>query len=619
MSNINELKPIISLNPFARFCCTIGNLPSSYMASLTYEEQLLWFCDYLQNTVIPAVNNNAEVVKELQELYVKLKNYVDNYFNNLDVQTEINNKLDEMATDGTLSTIIQPYLNQITEEFEEFKSSVNTQIATQNNKIASINATEPIIVNSIEEMTENNKIYILSSNLHIYVGSNDTGKIYGSSSNNILGYNTALGKSNMQELFNNDFDNLIGNKIYTIISNSGNYQNAPSNDFIGTLLVYNYNENKPGGLIQLAIDTNNKMYFRICWGNIPVWSEWSIIDVKNFLKGFPHFLNETYWNDYDNDCNNLHGNNIYTITYNTNVLNLPKNNFIGTLISFVSNYNNIVSTIQIAIDNNNNMFHRINWGSIPVWTDWQQIPSYSQIENLQEQINSAITIPNLFSSFKHVGCIGDSLASGECSTSTGQLVDLYEISWGQFMAKYTNCTYYNFSKGGLTTKSWLTHEKGLPLATDGNHKCEAYIIGLGVNDFNQHLNVGSLSDINDSDFSLNADSFYGNYGKIIQNLKALYPKAKFFLLTSPLFMSNQNYNNAIREIANHFENCYLIDVYEDRAIFETGFIKNQQRNAHYNAIGYNYIAKYLLDKLNNYIYNNSEEFSRIEFINTDYD
>lgn len=113
MSNLNHLKPIVNLNPFARFCCTIGNLPSSYMASLTYEEQLLWFCDYLQNTIIPAVNNNAEVVKELQELYVQLKNYVDNYFTNLDVQNEINNKLDEMAESGELLNIISLYLKSV--------------------------------------------------------------------------------------------------------------------------------------------------------------------------------------------------------------------------------------------------------------------------------------------------------------------------------------------------------------------------------------------------------------------------------------------------------------------------------------------------------------------------
>ena len=110
MSNLNELKPVGNLSPFTRFCCTIGNLPSSYMVSLTYEEQLLWLCDYLQNTVIPAVNTNAEAVKELQELYVKLKDYVDNYFNNLDVQNEINNKLDEMAESGELQEIITSYL-----------------------------------------------------------------------------------------------------------------------------------------------------------------------------------------------------------------------------------------------------------------------------------------------------------------------------------------------------------------------------------------------------------------------------------------------------------------------------------------------------------------------------
>lgn len=110
MSNLNELKPVGNLSPFARFCCTIGNLPSSYMVSLTYEEQLLWLCDYLKNTVIPAVNTNAEAVKELQELYVKLKDYVDNYFNNLDVQNEINNKLDKMAESGELTEIIAHYL-----------------------------------------------------------------------------------------------------------------------------------------------------------------------------------------------------------------------------------------------------------------------------------------------------------------------------------------------------------------------------------------------------------------------------------------------------------------------------------------------------------------------------
>lgn len=98
------------LAPFKKFCMTIGEIPSSYLETMSYAEMLLWFCNYLKCTVIPAINNNAEAVKELQDLYVELKNYVDNYFTNLDVQEEINNKLDQMAEDGELTEIIAQYL-----------------------------------------------------------------------------------------------------------------------------------------------------------------------------------------------------------------------------------------------------------------------------------------------------------------------------------------------------------------------------------------------------------------------------------------------------------------------------------------------------------------------------
>lgn len=102
--------PVTNLRPFTRMLMTIGQIPTSYLISMTYEEQLLWLCNYLEKTVIPAIDNNAEAVKELQDLFVELKSYVDNYFDNLDVQEEINNKLDEMAESGQLTDIIAQYL-----------------------------------------------------------------------------------------------------------------------------------------------------------------------------------------------------------------------------------------------------------------------------------------------------------------------------------------------------------------------------------------------------------------------------------------------------------------------------------------------------------------------------
>lgn len=81
-------------------------IPLAFDESMSYYETLCGLLHYLKNVVIPTVNNNADAVSELQNLYIELKSYVDDYFTNLDVQEEINNKLDAMVEDGTLETII---------------------------------------------------------------------------------------------------------------------------------------------------------------------------------------------------------------------------------------------------------------------------------------------------------------------------------------------------------------------------------------------------------------------------------------------------------------------------------------------------------------------------------
>ena len=98
MNNLQNLKP------FKRLCVSIGNLPTAYIESMSYYECITYLVKYLTNEVIPTVNNNSEVVKELQE-------YVAHYFDNLDVQEEINNKLDEMAESGELADIIAQYID----------------------------------------------------------------------------------------------------------------------------------------------------------------------------------------------------------------------------------------------------------------------------------------------------------------------------------------------------------------------------------------------------------------------------------------------------------------------------------------------------------------------------
>lgn len=107
MINTNNSK-IGNPFPFRIFCQKV--IPLAFDESLSYLELLYSLLHYLKEVVIPAVNNNADAVTELQNLYNELKSYVDNYFENLDVQEEINNKLDEMAESGQLTDIIAQYL-----------------------------------------------------------------------------------------------------------------------------------------------------------------------------------------------------------------------------------------------------------------------------------------------------------------------------------------------------------------------------------------------------------------------------------------------------------------------------------------------------------------------------
>ena len=122
MSNLNLIKPEKIQNIINKFCCTIGMIPTSYKLSLTYEEQILAIGKYLEETVIPALNNNAEAVAELQNLFIQLKDYVENYFDNLDVQQEISDKIDNLVENGTLSALINEQL------FSELNNKLNKKI-----------------------------------------------------------------------------------------------------------------------------------------------------------------------------------------------------------------------------------------------------------------------------------------------------------------------------------------------------------------------------------------------------------------------------------------------------------------------------------------------------------
>lgn len=113
------LEGYTKLRPFRFWCQTV--LPLVYDDSLSYYELLNKVVEYLNNT-IKDVATAEKNIGELSEAFAQLQDYVNNYFDNLDVQTEMNEALDRMVEDGVFDAIIEQYVG---ETFEEFKSDVS--------------------------------------------------------------------------------------------------------------------------------------------------------------------------------------------------------------------------------------------------------------------------------------------------------------------------------------------------------------------------------------------------------------------------------------------------------------------------------------------------------------
>lgn len=89
-----------------KFWCQMA-LPLTYDDSLSYYELLNKVVKYLNNTIsdVSAVEEN---VGKLNDAYVQLQDYVNNYFDELDIEAELRNVLDAMALDGTLDELLDP-------------------------------------------------------------------------------------------------------------------------------------------------------------------------------------------------------------------------------------------------------------------------------------------------------------------------------------------------------------------------------------------------------------------------------------------------------------------------------------------------------------------------------
>ncbi len=230
--------------------------------------------------------------------------------------------------------------------------------------------------------------------------------------------------------------------------------------------------------------------------------------------------------------------------------------------------------------------------------------------------------------FRTIGCIGDSLSSGEFEgtdpTGTKKIYrDCYEYSWGQYMARAIGSKVYNFSRGGMTAKTYWESFAEENDFWNPDKLCQAYVIALGVNDIiNRGQELGAVSDIDLEDYNKNADTFCGYYARIIQRIRAMQPHARFFLMTIPRHGDSRDELRAahaalLHDMAKVFPYTYVLDFHQYAPVYDGEFQRNFFLGGHMNGMGYILTAQMVMSYIDYIIRQSPEDFAQVAFIGKD--
>ena len=224
---------------------------------------------------------------------------------------------------------------------------------------------------------------------------------------------------------------------------------------------------------------------------------------------------------------------------------------------------------------------------------------------------------------RRIAFVGDSLSSGEFETrdqeGKAHYHDLYDYSWGQYIARKNGIFAYNFSKGGMTAKVYLesfAEDRGF---WDREKACHAYVIALGVNDvLNKKQEIGTLDDV-----GTDRDTFLRYYAEIVARYKKISPDAKFFFVTMPRADRPDREEpkriiaERLSQLAEQVGNAYVIDLNRYGPVYDEKFKRNYYLYGHMNPAGYVLTARLVDSYIDYIIRTHPDDFRRVGFIGTD--
>ena len=106
------------ISDFRRFPKSIGELPTSYRESISYEEQILWLCNFIEKEILPSIAISKETIEKITSAIESLKEELETSVSDLElningvkVYSDAQNELLKVYLLGLINTLDQRFDN----------------------------------------------------------------------------------------------------------------------------------------------------------------------------------------------------------------------------------------------------------------------------------------------------------------------------------------------------------------------------------------------------------------------------------------------------------------------------------------------------------------------------
>ena len=588
------------------------------------------------NELIGSVNHQNEVIAEYIQKFIELTNYVDDYFENLDVQEEINKKLDDMMSTGELQQIIGDYFVVVDQKIEsqneviaDFESDVTDTVNTQNTSIQQLIARMDTFSSLAEGSTTGDaeladgrvaftgRTYsTIGDNIRKYQGvmftniMSDAGTTYSDEyyfpSSMVKTANTSYEcwsfKTKKGHIYIVDTNTTSSPKNVVLgyaitVPASGNGQHQDPIVFIGngaTVCVNNLKTYATPFIGELKSDANEydelgNLYTDITASLTPVANKYIGVD------GDEHSLTNLYYYSFTPKAGHYYKVVTAYGTASSNHIPISYQEDGGIYPNSTGSFGDPCQGEFTIFSNNTNTLY------VNCWSTRLFSGSFKIYESNQAYGIGQITKPiePCVGAFDKVVFIGDSLTRGSTFTSNStSYVNYY--NYVHYLSELWNIDEATtIASGGYTTQDWWNRYQN-----DLTEENCLYIVWLGTNG---GLTDTVATDCAGDDYTQFANTNTGDYGKIVGKIKSL-NNTKVLLVN--VFRTNQGTTNkAINDIATKF-GCQVIDTYKDivRADGYHTAYNGYHDNIHFNSQGYSLIANIINQQLSNYMNSHPGEY-----------